>query len=234
MSAMERVSKSLKFIIIYVALFSGMNSLFAQTKYVESHLKPTFTDGWDTGGLLILGTGTVLGIAAHQYDDKVKRWFNKESRLGSGLTDFGNSFGTRYVNIVAAGIQMIWDRSNGLSHLEGLLGTNLMVFIMKKSIHRTRPNGENEDSFPSGHTSTAFASSGSLSYAYGWKAAIPAYTLTTLTLLARLEDNKHWLSDLVVATSIGVFWARSSGIHHHYLTPLIFNEGGGIQFSAPF
>lgn len=231
---MGRVSRTLRLVFVFVALFSGINSLMAQTKYVESHLKPTFTNGWDTGGMMILGTGTVLGIVAHQYDDKVKRWFNKESRLSSGLTDFGNSFGTRYLNIAAAGVQMIWDRSNGLAHLEGLLGTNLMVFSMKKSIHRTRPNGENEDSFPSGHTSTAFASSGSLSYAYGWKAAIPAYTLTTLTILARLEDNKHWLSDLVVASSIGVFWARSSGIHHQYLTPIIFKEGGGIQFSSPF
>jgi len=217
-----------------MTLFLGSFSLMAQTKYIDSHLKPTFRGGWDPGGLMILGSGAVLGLVAHQYDDKVKLWFNKKNRMGSALTDFGNSFGTRYVNILAAGIQMIWDRSNGLSHLEGLLGTNLMVFTMKKSINRTRPNGENEDSFPSGHTSTAFASSGSLSYAYGWKAAIPAYALTSLTLIARLEDNKHWLSDLVVASSIGIFWARSSGIHHHYLTPLIFKEGGGVQFSAPF
>lgn len=231
---MRRIFTTLKLIFILMTLFWGSFDLMAQTKYIDSHLKPAFRDGWDTGGLMILGSGAVLGLVAHQYDQKVKLWFNKKNRMGSALTDFGNSFGTRYVNILAAGIQMIWDRSNGLSHLEGLLGTNLMVFTMKKSIHRTRPNGENEDSFPSGHTSTAFASSGSLSYAYGWKAAIPAYALTTLTLVARMEDNKHWLSDLVVASSIGIFWARSSGIHHHYLTPLIFNKGGGVQFSAPF
>jgi membrane-associated phospholipid phosphatase len=105
---------------------------------------------------------------------------------------------------------------------------------MKNGIRRTRPNSENERSFPSGHTATAFASSGSLSYAYGAKAAIPAYTLTSLTMLARMQDNKHWLSDVIVASSIGIFWARSSGIHHHYLSPIILKEGGGVEFTKNF
>ncbi len=204
------------------------------SNYFKSHLRPTFVEGFDRVGFTILATGTVLGAFSHQYDLKIKHFFNKKERLGRSLTKFGNSFGTRYVNILVAGIQMIWDRSNGLSHLESLLGTTLMVLAMKKSIHRTRPNGENEDSFPSGHTSIAFASSGSLSYAYGLKAAIPAYAVTSLTFLARLEDNKHWLSDLVVATSIGIFWARASGIHHHYLAPIILDDGGGVRFTYSF
>lgn len=197
----------------------------------EGHLKPSFVDGIDVTGGLILLTGAAASLAATEYDQKVKRFFNKKPRLGTNLTSFGNSFGTRYLNIMIAGVQMIWDPSNGMAHLEALLGTNVMVFMMKKSIHRTRPNGANEDSFPSGHTSSAFSSSGSLSYAYGWKAAIPAYTLTTLTILARLEDNKHWLSDLLMATSIGIYWARSAGFHHGYLTPIILKEGGGVQLS---
>lgn len=201
------------------------------SNYYSGHIKPTFTDGWDATGLTILGVGSLLGIVAHQYDQKVKNYFNREERLGKTLTDFGNSFGTRYVNVMIAGIQMIWDPSNGLAHIEGLLGTTIMVLAMKNSIHRTRPNGENEDSFPSGHTSAAFSSSGSLGYAYGYKAAIPAYLITSLTFLARLEDNKHWLSDLVVATSIGIFWGRASGVHHHYLSPIFLKEGGGVHFS---
>lgn len=124
-------------------------------RYSKGHLKPTLTDGFDRTGFSILGAGAVLGLVAHQYDHKVKKYFDRKERLGSGLTDFGNSFGTRYLNVLVAGIQMIWDPSNGASHIEGLLGTTVMVLAMKKSIHRTRPNGENEDSFPSGHTSIA-------------------------------------------------------------------------------
>lgn len=239
-----------KYLTIIILYFSVLSS-FAQTEgtspkglkvsdpkeklsvknYISGHIRPTFVDGWDMTGLSILASGAVLGVIAHQYDDKVKSYFNRQERLGSALTDFGNSFGTRYVNIMIAGIQMLWDPSNGLAHIEGLLGTTVMVVAMKNGIHRTRPNGDGEDSFPSGHTSAAFSSSGSLSYAYGMRAAIPAYLLTSLTFLARLEDNKHWFSDLVVATSIGIFWGRASGIHHHYLSPIILKEGGGIHFS---
>jgi hypothetical protein len=207
---------------------------FTIKNYAKAHLKPTFVDGFDRTGWTILGTGAVLGLMAKQYDEKVKDYFNEKRPMSRSLTDFGNSFGTRYLNVFIAGIQMIWDRSNGLAHIEGLIGTTVMAVSLKKAIHRTRPNGENEDSFPSGHTSAAFTSSGSLSYAYGLKAAIPAYSITALTFLARLQDNKHWLSDVVVATSIGVFWARASGIHHHYLTPIFFNDGGGVQFTLPF
>ena len=203
-------------------------------KFSKAHLIPALTDGFDTKGVTILGTGALLSLIAHQYDDKVKSYFNKKNRLGSTLTDFGNSFGASYVNIFVAGMQMIWDRSNGMAHFEALAGSTLMTFSMKKSIHRTRPNGENEDSFPSGHTSTAFASSGSLSYAYGMKAAILSYSLTSLTFLARMQDNKHLLSDVIMATAIGVYWSRSSGIHHHYLAPIILKDGGGVEFKYGF
>jgi hypothetical protein len=224
-----------KFLIAIVIQFIGLTAYSQENwhNYYNGHLKPTFTDGFDWTGATILGIGGALGIVAHQYDEKIKISFGKRNYINSDLTSVGNSFGTRYVNVIVAGIQMIWDRSNGLAHLEGLLGTTAMVLLMKNTIHRTRPNGEDEHSFPSGHTSAAFTSSGSLSYAYGAKAAIPAYTLTTLTILARLEDNKHWLSDLVVATSIGVFWARSSGLHHNYLAPIVLKDGGGVQFTFP-
>lgn len=226
------------FILIFLQ-FSAYGSERKQEKnekltvknYYSGHIKPTFKDGWDRTGFGILATGAILGVVARQYDAKVKNHFNREERLGKTLTDFGNSFGTRYVNIMIAGIQMIWDPSNGLAHIEGLLGTTVMVLAMKNTIHRTRPDGSSEDSFPSGHTSAAFSSSGSLSYAYGMKAAIPAYLITSFTFLARLEDNRHWLSDLVVATSIGIFWGRASGVHHHYLSPILFEDGGGIRFS---
>lgn len=201
----------------------------------NGHFKSTIKDGWDLEGISILGTGALAGYISHKYyDQKVKNHFNKKRRLGETLTDFGNSLGTRYINIIIAAGQMYWDTSNGFSHMESLLYTTILVYPIKMLVHRTRPNGENEDSFPSGHTSGAFASSGSLSYAYGWKAAIPAYTLTSITLLARLEDNKHWLSDVLVATSIGIFCARASGIHHGYLSPIVLKEGGGVAYNYAF
>lgn len=218
-------------------LFTILSSVCLATEelqlFYKSHLKPGATDGFDQTGLVILSSGALAGIVAHRYDEEVKDYFNEKRRVDKSLTEFGNSLGSRYLNVAIAGIQMIWDRSNGLAHLEALLGSTLQVAFMKNTIHRTRPNGENENSFPSGHTSGAFASAGSLSYAYGAKAAIPSYLFATTTMLARLQDNKHWLSDVVVATSIGVYWARSSGLHHGYLSPIILNDGGGFSYNFP-
>jgi hypothetical protein len=59
---MKCVFKPLKLLFFTLTLFWGSFSLMAQTKYIDSHLKPTFTDGLDTGGFMILGSGAVLGI----------------------------------------------------------------------------------------------------------------------------------------------------------------------------
>lgn len=198
------------------------------------HVKPTLVDGFDHGGIAILGAGAIGAFIALEYDNKVQRFFSKKDRFPRGFTKLGNSLGAKFVMFGVAGIQLIFDRNNGLAHFETLLATATVVTLSKQFIKKKRPDGENLRSFPSGHTSTAFASAGSLSYAYGWKAAVPSYLLATTTFFARLDDNKHWLSDLVVATTIGVFFARSSAFHHGNLVPLIFNDGGGLSWNYPY
>jgi membrane-associated phospholipid phosphatase len=55
-----------------------------------------------------------------------------------------------------------------------------------------------------------FTLAGSLTYSYGWKAAVPAYTAATVTALSRIKENKHWLSDVVAGAFLGTYWATVS------------------------
>jgi membrane-associated phospholipid phosphatase len=48
------------------------------------------------------------------------------------------------------------------------------TWALKHTVHETRPNGKDERSFPSGHTSVAFASAGYIQQRYGWQAGLPA------------------------------------------------------------
>lgn len=61
------------------------------------------------------------------------------------------------------------------------------------------------NSFPSGHTATAFSIATVFASQYRDKKAIPviSYSLATLVGISRLTENKHWSSDVFVGALIG-------------------------------
>ncbi|HET6228554.1 MAG TPA: phosphatase PAP2 family protein [Longimicrobiaceae bacterium] len=65
-------------------------------------------------------------------------------------------------------------------------------------------------SFPSGHTSSAFAMAAALTAEAGvyhpkqrWIVGGVTYTLASLTGISRMYNNKHWASDVVAGAAIG-------------------------------
>lgn len=78
---------------------------------------------------------------------------------------------------------------------------------LKHTTDVTRPDGTNKQSFPSGHTATAFMTATMLSKEYGhispW-VSVGAYSVATATGLMRMANNKHWLSDVMVGAGIGI------------------------------
>ncbi|MCO6026100.1 phosphatase PAP2 family protein [Prevotella cerevisiae] len=78
---------------------------------------------------------------------------------------------------------------------------------LKHSIKVTRPDGSDHQSFPSGHTATAFMTATMLSKEYGYLSpwvSVGAYSAATVTGLMRMANNKHWLSDVMVGAGIGI------------------------------
>jgi membrane-associated phospholipid phosphatase len=88
--------------------------------------------------------------------------------------------------------------------MKGLLLDIIAVTALKSMVGRTRPDGSDTRSFPSGHTSGAFTISTILSRRHGWKVGIPAFGLATFTAIARMEDNRHYFSDVVAGAAIGI------------------------------
>jgi membrane-associated phospholipid phosphatase len=81
--------------------------------------------------------------------------------------------------------------------------------VLKRLASRTRPDGSDRLSFPSGHTSTAFAWATVANAHYGWKAGVPSYLAATAIGLSRVTNDKHHLSDVLAGATIGVITARS-------------------------
>ncbi len=85
---------------------------------------------------------------------------------------------------------------------ESLVLATVVVTGLKYSINRTRPDG-GPYSFPSGHTITAFCFAPVINHYAGTGAGIAAYALGTVTALARMEGNHHYLSDVLAGATLG-------------------------------
>lgn len=115
-------------------------------------------------------------------------------------------------------------------HLAGIKGKNNLVdasgvyvlstIIMGVSVKTTkslsnhiRPDGSDEHSFPSGHSSTAFASAEFLRQEYRdvspWY-GYAGYTVAAATGVLRLRNNKHWFGDVVAGAGFGILSTKAA------------------------
>ncbi len=85
---------------------------------------------------------------------------------------------------------------------------------IKYVVGRERPNGSNDpeelgrhtpdSSFPSGHTTTAFAAATVIAEQYPkWYIAAPMYGLATGVGVSRMYASKHWASDVIAGAFLG-------------------------------
>ena len=88
-----------------------------------------------------------------------------------------------------------------------LLANNLITFGLKATTNMERPNGEDNQSFPSGHASNAFVMATALHHEFidtnVWL-AYSGYLFATTTAVFRVLNNKHWVSDVLVGAGLGI------------------------------
>ena len=87
--------------------------------------------------------------------------------------------------------------------------TNVYTTALKSAAQRNRPDASDRLSFPSGHTSGAFAMASVVDAHYGPKVGIPAYAAAAAIGLSRIESNKHHLSDVLAGATIGYLVGHS-------------------------
>jgi len=161
--------------------------------------------------LVIFGSGAALAGASLLVEDPARQSNDLEQSPVDGASDFGNFWGNGLVlGALAGGLMLAGHVASapnvGLAGAEmarSLIYAGAIVGTLKLVIPRERPNGGSH-SFPSGHSAAAFAVAPVFSERFGWVAAIPAYALATFTALGRIEENEHYLSDVVFGASVGI------------------------------
>lgn len=127
---------------------------------------------------------------------------------------------TRYVPAIAVyGLDLLGVKAkNNIKDRTGMLLLSLglvtgSVGVTKIVAHRTRPNGADRRSFPSGHTSLAFMTAEFLNQEYKDQSvwySVGGYALATGTGVLRLYNNAHWFSDVVAGAGFGMLSTKVS------------------------
>ena len=93
---------------------------------------------------------------------------------------------------------------HGVGQAAATLGaTRLVTDGLKDAVGEERPDGSDNKSFPSGHTSMSFAAAGTLHKRYGWKIGIPAHAVAAFVGVARVKADKHFVHDVVAGAALG-------------------------------
>ncbi|HHH54908.1 MAG TPA: phosphatase PAP2 family protein [Bacteroidetes bacterium] len=106
-----------------------------------------------------------------------------------------------------------------------IMGTT--VTATKKITAIERPDGSNFNSFPSGHTATAFMGAEFLYQEYKdvsiWY-GISGYLVATGTGFFRMYNNKHWLTDVAAGAGIGILSTKIAYWIHPFIKRTIFKD----------
>ena len=128
-----------------------------------------------------------------------------------------------------------WQGAKQLSF--ALAGSGATSELLKQLVHEERPNGENDNSFPSGHTTIAFASAGFMHKRYGWQIGLPATLAAAFVGFTRVQSNNHYLQDVVAGAVIGEVWAWvvTKPLNDNVqVIPWGDTKGGGVSVAAKF
>jgi membrane-associated phospholipid phosphatase len=98
-----------------------------------------------------------------------------------------------------------------------------------KSITKVgRPDGSSNNSFPSGHTATAFAGAEFMRQEYRDESiwyGVAGYAVAAGTGLFRMYNNRHWLTDVAAGAGIGILSTKIAYWVNPYLTRHLFGKG---------
>jgi membrane-associated phospholipid phosphatase len=82
---------------------------------------------------------------------------------------------------------------------------------------RDAQGNRSNSSFPSGHTTAAFAAATVFAVEYRNKPLIPitAYTIASLVGISRITENKHWTTDVITGAALGYLTGRQVALNYH-------------------
>lgn len=118
------------------------------------------------------------------------------------------------------------------------LATAQLTALLKFSVRRERPNGDNDLSFPSGHAASAFMGASYMHHRYGLAWGLPFYAVATVISFQRVNVDAHYWTDVIAGAALG--WGLAKYFTTCYpnakceLQVDPSNRAVGVRFSTSF
>jgi membrane-associated phospholipid phosphatase len=227
------------------ALSLATNAAFAQVDTVgPPRALFTYRDA------VLAGSVVLVTLAARPFDDhyaaRLQDSSTQANRKLQGLATFVRTVatpgsyvigGTMYVTGRLSKNERLADL--GWHGTEALIVGELVAGVIKGTAGRQRPHVRPRDpnsfqlfrgfgredkyrSFPSGHTTSAFAAAAAVSSETSrwwpnarWIVGPALFTGAALTGVSRMYNNRHWASDVLVGAGIGTFAGLKVVRYHH-------------------
>ena len=216
----------------------------------------------DNGNLfLTLGVAGAVGLT-YGYDGEIRDAVQRNrSRGGDRAADVGAIAGNPFLHLGAAALLYgggILADSPRWKEVGEMLGEALILadgatLILKQATGRGRPNATDHkgdfrpfsfksdyDSFPSMHTASSFAAAAVLSRtSNSLPLTLASYCAAAFVGYSRMNQNKHWASDVLLAAAIGELAGRVAVSQHarsrsYAVVPSALNGGGGLALTGRF
>lgn len=181
-------------------------------------------------GLGFVAAGLLIKSRQHDFRE-MRNLFQKDyHQPWDNFTQYAPLVATWGLHAAGVEGQSSWKRlaaSNAISamFMAGLTNT------LKYTVRERRPDGSSSNSFPSGHTATAFMAATILHKEYGqtqspWY-SVAGYSMATATAVGRVLNNRHWVTDVLVGAGVGII-ATDLG---YFVTDLLM-KGKGKKLSV--
>ena len=122
---------------------------------------------------------------------------------------------------------------------EGAFWTAAETHALKAIVNENRPNGMDNNSFPSGHSSAAFQGAAFLQMRYGWKYGLPAYAAASFVGYSRVRGKYHYWHDVAAGAILAygtqyVITEMGYNMTSLMISPAVGDDFVSLEVSASF
>jgi hypothetical protein len=197
------------------------NKLSDSLPKVHSYLAPAVFIGY---GLISLGGNNAIRRLDYSTHAELKEDFPTFTHRADNYLRYAPVIAVYGLDLVGVKAEnTIADRSMML--LSSYVIASLSVSSVKGFSNRMRPSGNNDQSFPSGHTAIAFMAAEFVHQEYKDQSiwySVGGYAIATGTGVLRMYNNAHWLSDVVAGAGFGILSSKLTYLVYPYMQRTLF------------
>jgi len=146
-------------------------------------------------------------------------------------------FLTFAIPATAYGSTFYFDDAEGRTEFYKSYGATMLTTVaLKYTVRAERPDNDDRDSFPSGHTASAVTGAVFMHKRYGFAYALPLYVGAVYTGYSRIHVNRHHPRDVLAGTLIGALsaWYFTTAYENLQVTPVIDSAYQGVSVKYKF